>query len=166
MAFKSVEIDQGLMRNEIIFIRKHKWTTMANIDDEYDFGLLILDCRPLKKDIIDHCDKLLAHLERYLKNEFLERMRNVKSEISSVKGRLDEKAESIDEVLSLLDYIDTLKRTDNKVAEIQVFIDNMQKNMLFIDSVQVMFDDDYYHEFLNIRNWPRSFNQWIQVRKE
>ena len=139
---------------------------MANIQDEYDFGLLLLDCRPLKKDIIDHCDKLLNHLEKYLKNEFLERMKNVKSEIATVKGRLDEKAESIDEVISLLEYIDTLKRTDNKVAEIQIFIDNMQKGMLFIDSVKVMFDDDQYLDFLNIRNWPRSFNQWIQLRKE
>ena len=87
----------------------------------------MLDCRPLKKDIIDHCDKLLDHLENYLKNEFLERMKSVKSEIATVKGRLDEKAESIDEVISLLEYIETLKRTDNKVAEIQIFIDNMQK---------------------------------------
>lgn len=93
-------------------------------------------------------------------------MKNVKSEIATVKGRLDEKAESIDEVISLLEYIDTLKRTDNKVAEIQIFIDNMQKGMLFIDSVKVMFDDDQYLDFLNIRNWPRSFNQWIQLRKE
>ena len=66
-------------------------------------------------------------MEKYLKNEFLERMKSVKSEIATVKGRLDEKAESIDEVISLLEYIETLKRTDNKVAEIQIFIDNMQK---------------------------------------
>ena len=108
---------------------------MASIADEYDFGLLLLNCRPLKADIIDHCEKLLYHLERYIKNEFLEKMRQVKSEISQVKGRLDERAESIDEVISLLEYIDTLKRTDNKVAEIQEYIDGMQKNMVFIDSV-------------------------------
>ena len=130
------------MKNEILFIRKHKWATMRNIQDEYDFGMLLLDCRPLKKDIIDHCEVLAATLEKYLKNEFLDKMRNVKSEISNVKGRLDEKAESIDEVLSLLDYINTLKLTNNKVAEIQIFIDNMQKSMLFIDSVQIMFEDD------------------------
>ena len=29
-----------------------------------------------------------------------------------------------------------------------------------------MFDDDDYLEFLNIRNWPRSFNKWILVRKQ
>ena len=99
-------------------IRKHKWATLFNINDSYDFGLLLLDCRPLKSDIIAHCDTLLLHLEKYIKNEFLDKMRNVKSEISQVKGRLDEKAESIGEVISLLEYIETLKRTDNKVGEI------------------------------------------------
>lgn len=108
---------------------------MADIMDEYDFGLLILDCRPLKEKIIDHCEKLLSHLEKYIKNEFYDKMRNVNSEIAQVKGRLDEKAESIDEVISLLEYIDTLKRTDNKVGEIQDYIDTMQKQMIFIDSV-------------------------------
>ena len=127
MAFKSVDIDQGLMREEIVAIRNHKWTTMANIRDEYDFGLLYLDCKPLKVDIINHCDELLAVLEKYIKTEFLEKMRNVKDEIDQVKGRLDDKAESIDQVISLLEYIETLKRTDNKVAEIQDFINLMQK---------------------------------------
>lgn len=116
---------------------------------------------PLKKDIIDHCDSLLTHLEKYIKDEFLEKMKKVDSEISQVKGRLDEDARSIDQVISLLEYIDTLKRTDNKVAEIQEYIDGMQKNMIFIDSVQIMFEDDDYQQFLNIRNWPRSFNKWI-----
>lgn len=166
MAFKSVDIDQGLMRDEIMFIRNHKWLTLQNISDEYDFGLLLLDCKPMKMEIVEHCDVLLSHLEKNIKNEFLDRMKNVKSEISDVKGRLDEKAETIDEVINLLDYIDTLKRTDNKVAEIQEYIDGMQKKMVFIDSVQIMFDDDDYHEFLNIRNWPRSFNKWIMVRKQ
>jgi hypothetical protein len=38
---------------------------------------------------------------------------------------LDEKAESIDEVLSLLDYIDNLKGSDNKVGDIKIEIDKM-----------------------------------------
>jgi len=57
---------------------------------------LTLNCVPLKKDIIDHCDSLLTHLEKYIKDEFLEKMKKVDSEISQVKGRLDEDARSID----------------------------------------------------------------------
>ena len=56
MAYKSVEIDQGLLRDEIFFIRKHKWKTVQEIFDSYDFGLLVVDCRPLKEEIINHCE--------------------------------------------------------------------------------------------------------------
>lgn len=38
--------------------------------------------------------------------------------------------------------------------------------MIFIDSVQIMFEDNDYSDFLNIRNWPRSFNKFVQVRKQ
>ena len=127
MAFKSVEIDQNLLREEIFQIRKHKWKTIEEVNDFYDFGLLVVDCRPLKEEIVEHCEELLTHLEKYIKSEFLEKMKTVKNEINMIKGRLDEKAESIDEVMSLLEYIETLKRTDNKVADIQEFINGMAK---------------------------------------
>lgn len=120
----------------------------------------------MKKVIVDHCEALLDHLEKYLKNDFLEKMKNVKEEIRMVKGRLDEKAESIDEVISLLQYIDTLKRTDNKVKDIQDFIDGMAKQMDYISSVKIIFEENAFYEFLTIRNWPRSFQKWIQERKE
>jgi len=42
-----------------------------------------------------------------------------------VKGRLDEHAESIDDVIALLQYKDSLKSQDNKVEEIVDFIEIM-----------------------------------------
>jgi hypothetical protein len=54
-------------------------------------------------------------------------MRNVSQEINALKGRLDENVSSIDDVIALLDYIDTLKRQDNKVEEIADYIDVMQR---------------------------------------
>lgn len=73
-------------------------------------------------------------------------MKNVVSEIGQVKGRLDDNAETIDDVISLLAYIDIFKRKDNEIEEIEDYIDTMMK-------------------FLNIRNWPRTFDSWIQNRK-
>ena len=79
---------------------------------------------------------------------------------------MDERAESIDEVISLLDYIDNLKGSDNKVVDIKVDIDKMAEQMNFIFELQIKFEDAAFQEFLNIRNWPRTFNKWIQIRKE
>ena len=93
-------------------------------------------------------------------------MKRIQDDIQTVKGRLDEKAESIDEVISLLDYIDNLKGSDNKVGDIKVDIDKMAEQMNFIFTLSVKFQDSEFEEFLNIRNWPRTFNKWIQIRKE
>ena len=57
----------------------------------------------------------------------MEKMRNCQSEITALKGRLDEQVSSIDDVIALLDYIDSLKRQDNKVEEIADFIDVMTR---------------------------------------
>lgn len=81
-------------------------------------------------------------LESYLRNEFLEKMRNVESEINALKGRLDENVSSIDDVIALLNYIDSLKRQDNKVEEIADFIDIMTRQVEFIDSLRVAFPVD------------------------
>jgi hypothetical protein len=42
----------------------------------------------------------------------------------------------------------------------------MAEQMNFIFELQIKFEDAAFQEFLNIRNWPRTFNKWIQIRKE
>ena len=78
-------------------------------------------------------------------------------EINMVVGRLKENVTSIDDVIALLDYIETLKRQDNKVEEIADFIAIMVKKFDYLNSLGIMFDDEVYLDFLNIRNWPVSF---------
>lgn len=109
MQYKSVEIDQGLLSEELIHIRTHKWLILENVAHCYDFGMLFVDCSPYKKTIVDHCEKLEETLSDYIRNEFNEKMKQVKQEIGMVKGRLEEDAESIDDVMALLDYIDSMK---------------------------------------------------------
>lgn len=160
-AFKSEPINPELMKKELEMIRTHKWNTMINVSASYDFGLLTVDCMPFKQAIIDHCEVLEKYLEDVIRDEFSELMRRIQDDIKTVKGRLDEKAESIDEVISLLDYIDNLKGSDNKVGDIKVDIDKMAEQMEINFQMQIMFPAEVFIEFLNIRNWPRTFNSWI-----
>jgi hypothetical protein len=72
---------------------------------------------------------------------------------------------SIDDVIALLAYIDTLKNQDNKVEEIADYIDVMNEQIGFIDSIKIYFPVEMRIEFLHMRNWPRTFDQWILNRK-
>lgn len=125
MAFKSVEINKDLLLNELNSIRAHRWQILDNVSESYDFGLLFVDCKPWKELIIDHCWQLENTIAKHVRGEFMEQMKTVQSEINAVKGRLDEHVESIDDVISLIQYIDSLKRQDNKIEEIADFIEIM-----------------------------------------
>ena len=55
MAFKSVEIDDGLMKDELSQHRNLYWRILETVDDEYDFGMVHLDCTKFKERILKHC---------------------------------------------------------------------------------------------------------------
>lgn len=45
-------------------------------------------------------------------------------------------------------------------------IDDLSKRMDYIEGVEILFPDVQYSEFLNIRNWPRTFKQYIEDRRK
>ena len=52
-------------------------------------------------------------------------MKSVNQEIQTLKGRLGDEVNTIESVMVLLEYIDTLKLKDNKVEEIACEINVM-----------------------------------------
>ena len=58
-----------------------------------------------------------------------------------MKGELDKDVESIDEVINLLLYIDSLKKQDNQIAEISALIVDLSTRMDYIESVKIRFPD-------------------------
>jgi hypothetical protein len=43
---------------------------------------------------------------------------------------------------------------------------DLVKRMDYIESVKIKFPDAQYAEFLNIRNWPKTFKLYIDDRKK
>lgn len=166
MAYKSVEIDDGLMKEELFFLRDLIWKVLENIHNQYDFGMVYLDCVKFKDRILTHIKELIDHLETYIRSDFTNKQKVIQSEIVGVRGKLDMEVESIDDVIMLLDYIDSLKKQDNKIGDISIMIDELAKRMDYIEGVKILFPDIQYSEFLNIRNWPRTFKQYIEERKQ
>lgn len=73
MAYKSVEIDDGLMKEDLFFLRDLIWKVKENIFDQYDFGMIYLDCVKFKDRILSHINGLINHLEHYVRSDFTNR---------------------------------------------------------------------------------------------
>lgn len=49
VVFKAVDIDENLFKEELFYIRTIYWQLQSEIRNEYDFGLVLMDCTPFKK---------------------------------------------------------------------------------------------------------------------
>jgi hypothetical protein len=165
MAYKSVEIDHDVMKKELTKLRSIIWQVQETVENSYDFGLVDLDCTVYKKKLLSHCQDLIDTLENHIRSDFLTKMNIIKAEVVVVKGKLDMDAESIDDVIMLLDYIEALKTHDTKISEIQVQIEDLNVKMVAIENLEVVFRDNLYTEFLHMRFWPQTFRKYIETRK-
>lgn len=161
-----MEIDDGLMKDELFALRDLVWKVLENVHDQYDFGMVYLDCVKFKDRILSHIRELVAHLEAHIRSDFSAKQRTIQQEIVGVEGKLDMEVESIDHVIMLLDYIDSLKKQDNKIGDISLLIDELAKRMDYIEGVKILFPDEQYSGFLTMRNWPRTFKQYIEERRQ
>ena len=153
------------MRDELFSLRDLIWKVLENVHDQYDFGMVYLDCTDFKERILSHIRELITHLEQYIRGAFSQNHRTIETEIVGVEGKLKMTATSIDDVIMLLDYIESLKKQDNKIGDISGLIEDLVKRMDYIEGVKILFPDKDYEKFLEMRNWPRTFKQYIDDRK-
>lgn len=64
-------------------------------------------------------------------------MDKIQHEINVVKGKLEEHAESIDDVMMLLDYIEIVRRPESKVDELTHSIRFLKSKMDYILDLEI-----------------------------
>ena len=144
MAYKSVEIDDNLMLDELAYLRNMKWSLLDKVRDKYDFGFVDLDCTAYKERVHDHCQELIDTLESYIRHEFVHKKKQIELEIIVVKGKLEMDVKSIDDVIMLLDYIEQLKMHDTKIADIVLMINELAERMDYVEHARVFLTDEQY----------------------
>jgi hypothetical protein len=77
MAYKSVEIDDNLMKEELYMLRALRWKILESIHDSYDFGMVYLECKRFKDRIMLHIKELILHLEGYIRSDFTNKQKAI-----------------------------------------------------------------------------------------
>lgn len=70
---------------EIFRLRQLYWEALEQIYPSYDFGLVFLQCQPLREKIAKHIKSLIELLESYQRRDFLHRMDKIHHEILVVR---------------------------------------------------------------------------------
>lgn len=93
------------------------------------------------------------------------KMEKIIHEIKVVRNKLEEEAESIDEVMMLLDYIEIVKRPESKIDELTSSIRNLKQKMDYILELEITFEGHEFQTYLALLHWPVEFRAWIEKRK-
>ena len=78
-------------------LRDAYWNVLLEIDSEYDYGIIVLDCGLFKKMVSKHIENLLKQLTDFILDEFLRKMNSLYSQYDMVEKRSAEKSNTIDE---------------------------------------------------------------------
>jgi hypothetical protein len=163
---RSLDIDREIFREELFSLRDQYWEIQEDILNTYDFGLLLMECGPIKDKITKHIKKLIGQLENYQVKDFLVRMLSIQKEIKLVTQKIeDSPAESIDEVMMLLDYIEVVRRPESKVDEISGSIWAMKAKMDFMLEMEIMLDAEAFKGYLDLVSWPMTFRRYLDRRR-
>jgi hypothetical protein len=65
------------MKEELFFLRDLIWKVLENIHNQYDFGMVYLDCVKFKERILTHIKELIDHLETYIRSDFTNKQRTI-----------------------------------------------------------------------------------------
>ena len=72
--------------------------------------MIVLDCSNFKKMVAKHLETLLKLLQDFILKEFLLKMNHLFGQYDTVEKRINDRVTTIDEVILLLEFIESIQR--------------------------------------------------------
>ena len=78
--FKHIEITEEVYVEKFAELRETYWAVQTNVESQYDFYLIELNCVEFKKQVTKHVQRLIDYLKEHIVNEFLDKMHGLYSQ--------------------------------------------------------------------------------------
>lgn len=72
---------------------------------------------------------------------------------------------SIDEVIYLIEFIDNIKKPEQKLEELLNKLEQAQKRKEFIDNLFIPLGDDEFLKYLNLLTYPKNLLKFLDNRR-
>ena len=96
-------------------LRQAYWHVQLQFDDQYDFGLIFLDLRPIKKSISTRIQALIDKLSREVTQKFTERMEGLDKKFADIESKISTSHDQIDAVIAQIEYIKGLTKNEASI---------------------------------------------------
>jgi|LauGreDrversion4_2_1035121.scaffolds.fasta_scaffold395360_1 hypothetical protein len=146
-------------------LREAYWNVLLEIDSEYDYGIIVLDCSLFKKMVSKHIENLIKQLNDFILNEFLGKMNSLYHQYDMVEKRATEKANTIDDVIVLLEFIENIQRPEDLLEDLETQLEELKARKNFIDELALPLVSSDFEKLLHLLSFPMRLRILLVKRK-
>jgi hypothetical protein len=146
-------------------LREAYWNVLLEIDSEYDYGIIVLDCSLFKKMVSKHIENLIKQLNDFILNEFLGKMNSLYHQYDMVEKRATEKANTIDDVIVLLEFIENIQRPEDLLEDLETQLEELKSRKNFIDELALPLVSSDFEKLLHLLSFPMRLRILLVKRK-
>lgn len=134
------------------------------IEEKYDFGLMMLDCRKFRKQVIATIGKLKSDFEAYLVEQFTAVLKVQVDKNESVWNKVVCIHEDIDEIIGQISLIKSLQ--DEEIFEdMRNAILKIAQKKYFLDSLQIAVGEKTMINFMALFSFPNDLKAALAEKK-
>ena len=109
---------------------------MNDIKDEYDFGLILLDCAEFKENTLSNVKLLIEQLEEHIRNEFVIDLKELHGHNKIMWNKVTQSFDDVDKIIEQIDYISSVKN-DEIFEEISDKVLQLSKRFNFLSILHI-----------------------------
>lgn len=116
-------------------------------------------------EVIKHLDKLILHLINHLRNDFTGRINHILAQYQNIQEKVSGEVNSIDEVIYLIEFIDNIKKPEQKLEELNSKLETAKQRKEFIDELYIKLNEEDFLKYLNLLTYPKNLLKFLDNKR-
>lgn len=154
--------------SEQVYIEQYKklqqdyWGLQLDFQNQYDFGLILLDTEPIKKQLLTKIKTLIDKLAKDLLSQFVEKMEELFKRFKDTEEKITVVFNTIDEIIEQIDYVTRIFKNDVFIDEMATQMELLCADKEFLDNLNLKLDQPDFDKYLRMHVYPNDLRRIIQ----
>ena len=136
---------------------------MNEIREEYDFGLILLDCSEFKENTLNNVRVLIEQLEEHIRSEFVIDLKELHGHNQIMWNKVTQRFDDVDEIIEQIDYISSVKN-DEIFEEISDKVLQLSKRFNFLSILQISLPEQEFDDYIGLFLFPHNARKAIDQK--
>jgi hypothetical protein len=161
---KAVVLNESTYRNNILDLDQAYWALQIDVPNERDFGMVKFDFRQVKDQLLRKIEGLRTKLRAEVLAVFKGQLTLLTEALEEIEYKLSAKYETIDEIISQIEYIETMATHGHVLEEMRDKIFLLVEQKRFLDGVAVKLPEEPFGKYLKLHKYPADLEALIKVK--